>query len=250
MNVARTRPVQAAKPLNQSNCSFYLELSLGRQNCPSSVTILWYTYIYQNCSYNPGTYHDCPVGYVPELFQFSYVRILGTFLVLNELFSVEILVKLDAGSKKEVVDELVDSCDMDTLLNVRLTIFGHAKKKLVATIAEPGNMDLEPAITEYVPHDQKSDAYSVINEWFLIARRSEMHVAMDVVDFLLCISGVYLWFPHKIVKRSKKARRIGSKSRRHRVRETGQSILKFTPASKQNAAPQSADNPTYTGHIV
>ena len=66
--------------MHQSNRSFYLELSLDRQNWP-----VQYAYIYQNCSYNSGMYHDYPVGYVPELFlQFLYVRIVGTILILNE----------------------------------------------------------------------------------------------------------------------------------------------------------------------
>ena len=79
--------------MHQSNRSFYLELSLDCQNWP-----VQYAYIYQNCSYNSGMYHDCPVGYVPELFlQFLYVRFVGTILVLNELLSNFVVVDYNSN---------------------------------------------------------------------------------------------------------------------------------------------------------
>ena len=44
----------------------------------------------------------------------------------------------------DVVDEMVEAYDMGTLLDIRNKMFENAKKKLLNSVSEPGNKDLDP----------------------------------------------------------------------------------------------------------
>ena len=46
----------------------------------------------------------------------------------------EILAKVDSKLASDVVDEMVDVYDMSTLLDIRLKMFGYAKKKLLVNV--------------------------------------------------------------------------------------------------------------------
>ena len=148
----------------------------------------------------------------------------------------EILRKLECESKKDVIDQLVELCDMEELLNLRLMIFGYAKTKLLSTLDLPRTEDTDPALAEFVSNDQFDDARTMVNEWQLIARRVDLRVATDAVDFLLYLSDTNPCFPHKIVKRSKKGRRIRRKSRRFRVKGSAQPKINFKPADPSNSS--------------
>ena len=100
----------------------------------------------------------------------------------------------------------------------------------MSTLDLPSNEDIDPALAEFVTNDQFDDARTMVDEWQLIARRADLRVATDAVDFLLYLSDNNPCFPHKIVKRSKKGRRIRRKSRRFRVKGSAQTTINFKPS--------------------
>ena len=116
----------------------------------------------------------------------------------------EILVKLDSQKRGEVVDELVDALDMSMLMDVRLKVFKYAKAKLLKTVSQPGNMDLEPNFEGSLPESSLRDMERMVNEWGLIARKGKPRVALDAVDLMSYVSGNDTYFPHRLLKKRPK----------------------------------------------
>ena len=122
----------------------------------------------------------------------------------------EILVKLDSQKRGEVVDELVDALDMSMLMDVRLKVFKYAKAKLLKTVSQPGNMDLEPNFEGSLPESSLRDMERMVNEWGLIARKGKPRVALDAVDLMSYVSGNDTYFPHRLLKKRPKKKNSGA----------------------------------------
>ena len=170
----------------------------------------------------------------------------STIFDLNVIFRDdigEILAKVDSKLASDVVDEMSEAYDMSTLLDIRIKMFRYAKKKLLESVSEPGNMDMDPVFEKAVPHGCAEDAQRMIDEWALIARKSKPRVAMDTIDFLSYVSGECPYFPYKIIKKNPKRGKNGKCGRRNKTGKTG----KLQPLIPFTAAPNLGPNPQITG---
>ena len=129
----------------------------------------------------------------------------------------EILAKLDTQRRCDVIDQLTDTLDMSSLMDVRLKIFRFAKKKLVNSVDGTGNKDVDPVIVSKTKPVSQGDVQKLVDEWGLIARKSKARVAMDTVEFMSYINGDYTFFPAKCIKKRvttrKRGKKKGAKSR-------------------------------------
>ena len=153
---------------------------------------------------------------------------------LNSIFRGDIgemLAKVDSKLASDVVDDMTEAYDMSTLLDIRIKMFRFAKKKLLETVTEPGNKDMDPIFGNTVSHGCLNDAQRMTDEWALIARKGKPRVAMDTIDFLSYVSGECPYFPYKIVKKNPKKGRNGRGGRRNKQQGKKQPLIPFTPTS-------------------
>ena len=153
---------------------------------------------------------------------------------LNSIFRGDIgemLAKVDSKLASDVVDDMTEAYDMSTLLDIRIKMFRFAKKKLLETVTEPGNKDMDPIFDKTVSHGCLSDAQRMTDEWALIARKGKPRVAMDTIDFLSYVSGECPYFPYKIVKKNPKKGKNGRGGRRNKQQGKKQPLIPFTPTS-------------------
>ena len=143
----------------------------------------------------------------------------------------EILAKVDSKLASDVVDEMVEAYDMGTLLDIRNKMFENAKKKLLNSVSEPGNKDLDPIFDGSVTHGCLADAQGMVDEWALIARKGKPRVAMDTIDFLSYVSGECPYFPYKNVKKNPKKGKNRRGGRRNSQRNKKQTLIPFTPSN-------------------
>ena len=143
-----------------------------------------------------------------------------------------ILAKLDTMQRCEVTDELADSLDMSTLMDVQEKVFRFAKRKLVKSGEEPGDADMDPALGWKVAVGHPGDVQRIVDEWVLIAHKGKTRVAMDTVEFMSYLSGDYAFFPIKSTKkRVAKGRRDGKKKQTKHL-DPEQPLIPF-PADTQ-----------------
>ena len=109
----------------------------------------------------------------------------------------EILVKLDSGTRSEVVDELVDRLDAETLKDTRMKIFQR-----------------------------------IVDEWSLIARKGLPRIALDIVEFLNFYGDDDAYFPYKLIKRKKPTRKGKGGMKKRNVSGAKQTLINFTSKNK------------------
>ena len=165
--------------------------------------------------------------------------------VLIGLFSDDIdgiLAKLDTHPRCDVIDELADGLDMSTLMGVREKVFRYAKRKLVSSVEEPGNVDIDPAMggtaKKYVP----GDAQRIVDEWVLIARKGKTRVAMDTVEFMSYLSGAYTYFPIKSTKKRVVKAKKGRKKKPYKRVDPEQPRISFPAKDKDVQSKGDEDN--------
>ena len=91
-----------------------------------------------------------------------------------------ILAKHDTMQRCDLIDQLTDDLDMSTLMDIREKAFRFAKRKLVKSVEEPGDMDIDPDFAD----KSVAGRPGVVDEWTLIARKGKTCVAMDVVELM------------------------------------------------------------------
>ena len=143
----------------------------------------------------------------------------------------EILMKLDGAKKCDVVDEMVEVLDMAMLMDVRLKVFRYAKSKLLKTVTQPGEMDIDPKHRNALNINTPRDAERMIEEWDLIARKGQQKVAVDAIDLLAYLSGDDPFFPYKLMK--KRAKKGKKKTMHNRKKSTKQSTIPFKPTPSE-----------------
>ena len=166
---------------------------------------------------------------------------------LNSIFRgdiSEMLAKVDSKLASDVVDDMTDAYDMSTLLDIRIKMFRFAKKKLLETVAVPGNQDIDPVFDNNVSQGCLDDAQRMVDEWALIARKGKPRVAMDTIDFLSYVSGECPYFPYKIVRKNPKKGRNGKAGRRSKPlsKNKKQPLIPFTPTRASRDDLRKADD--------
>ena len=155
----------------------------------------------------------------------------------------EILIKLDSAKKGDVMDELVEALDMSMLMDVRMKVFRYAKAKLVKTVDQSGNMDIEPAYRSSMLTDTPEDVEKAIGEWSLIARKGKQRVASDAIGLLGYVSGTDAYFPHRLIKK----RPNKSKSNRANGKNSKQPLISFKPMQGENENKESSESSSESG---
>ena len=159
-----------------------------------------------------------------------------------------ILAKLDTQQRCEVIDELADNLDMSTLMSIRDKVFCFAKKKLVSSVVEPGNVDIDPALSGRPAAGRPGDAQKIVDELVPIARKGKTRVAMDVVEFMSYLSGEYTYFPIKSTKKKVVKGRRGPKKKPARTVDPEQPCIPFVSrketvqVTQSNASEKGADD--------
>ena len=149
----------------------------------------------------------------------------------------EILAKVDSKLASDVVDEMVDVYDMSTLLDIRLKMFGYAKKKLLVNVKRTGNEDMDPVFGGAITPGSYDDAQAMVDEWSLIARKGKPRVAIDTIDFLSYVSGDCPFFPYKNIKKTTKKSKNRRGGRRNSQPGKKQTLISFTPANPEPSKP-------------
>ena len=116
----------------------------------------------------------------------------------------KILTKLDCTRRCDVADELVEALSMAMLMDARLKVFRFAKKKLLKSVRQADNVDLEPTFRGSLPKASLRDAEKVIEQWGMITRKGKPRVALDLIELLSYVSGDDPFFPHRLLKKRQK----------------------------------------------
>ena len=143
--------------------------------------------------------------------------------------------KLDSQTRAEVVDELVDRLDAETLRDVRLKVFRFAKNKIVDAVTAPRTSEIDPAFDGNVSYGDARKAQQVVDEWTLIARKGLPRIAMDIVDFLNFYGDDNAYFPHKLIKRRKPTRKGKKGAKKPNTRGSKQTLITFTSTAKPSS---------------
>ena len=143
----------------------------------------------------------------------------------------DILAKVDTNLASDVIDEMIETYDMSTLLDIRIKMFRYGKKKLLESVSGPENVDIDPVLGENVVHGCVDDAQRIMDNWSLIARKGKPRVAMDTLDLLSYVSGECPYFPYKIIKKNPKKGKNGRNAKRNGQYGKKQPLIPFTPTN-------------------
>ena len=160
-------------------------------------------------------------------------RVFDYTMLFDDITSA-ILMKLDSSRRCDVVDELIDELDMSMLMETRLKVFRYAKKKLLKSVSEPGNADLDPGFNGLEDVDSSGDAERIIGQWGMIARKGKPRVALDAIELLAYVSGQDPYFPHRILK--KRAQKCPGKTPKVAETKTKQAVLPFKPVQNDDGS--------------